>query len=156
MSNASGNPFDFSKLFGGHDPKTYWEQMQSAMQAFQLPAAVNSNLMASQKKSIDTLVGANQAAIAGLQEMIQRQSEMLRLVVMAATEVAGNTVGVQDAQAVAKKQAELVQLACDKALKVSTEISDLVKKNQAELSEMTNRRMDEGLKEIKDALDQAK
>ncbi|MCP3870175.1 MAG: phasin family protein [Gammaproteobacteria bacterium] len=152
MSIQTPNPFDFAGLFKNYDPQAFLKQIQNGFSAYQLPNLDTSALMESQKKNVEALVAANQAAFSGTQELLKQQGEMMQQAITDATEAANALAGSSNPKDLAAKQAELVQAAFEKALANSTELSELVKKNQDEVSGMVNQRVSESLKEIKDAI----
>jgi len=77
---------------------------------------------------------------------------MLQQAISDATEAAGDLAGTSSPKALAEKQAELVQAAFEKALANSAELSEMVKKNQDEISQLVNARVSENLKEIKETI----
>ena len=152
MSYQTNNPFDFSIFFRSFDPQAVFKQLQSGFTAYQIPNLDTSALMESQKKNVDALIAANQAAITGTQELLRQQGEMLQQALTDATEAANSLAGTSDPKVLAEKQMELVQAAFEKALANSTKLSELVKKNQDEISGTVNQRVAEGLQEIKEAI----
>ena len=152
MNYQTKNPFDFSSFFSSYDPQAFIKQLQSGFSAYQIPNVDTSALIESQKKNVDALIAANKAAIMGTQELLRQQGEMLQQAIKDATEAATALAGSSSPKALAEKQAELVQAAFEKALANSTKISELVKKNQDEISNVVNQRVSEGLQEVKEAI----
>jgi phasin family protein len=152
MNFQTNNPFDFSSMFGNYDPQAFFKQLQSGFSAYQIPNLDTSALMESQKKNVDALIAANTAAFMGSQELLKKQGEMLQQAVADATEAATALVGTSNPKDLAEKQAELVQAAFEKALANSTQLSELVKQKQDEISSMVNQRVSESLEEIKSAI----
>ena len=152
MSYQTNNPFDFSSLFKNYDPQAFLKQIQSGFSAYQIPNLDTSALIESQKKNVETLIAANQAAFTGTQELLRKQGEMLQQAMTDATEAATALAGSSTPQALAEKQTELVQAAFEKALANSTELSELVKSNQEEINTRVNQRVSEGLQEIKETI----
>jgi len=152
MSQQTNNPFDFSSLFSNYDPQAFLKQIQSGFSAYQIPNLDTPALIESQKKNVEALIAANQAAVTGTQELLRKQGEMLQQAMTDATEAATALAGSSSPQALAEKQTELVQAAFEKALANSTELSELVKNNQDEISNRVNQRVSEGLQEIKETI----
>ncbi len=152
MSDQTNNPFDFSSLYKNYDPQAFFKQIQSGFSAYQIPNLNTSAVIESQKKNVDALITANRAAFAGTQELFKQQGEMLQQAMKDATEAAAALTGSSSSTALAEKQTELVQAAFEKALANSTKLSELVKKNQDEISNMVNQRVAESLQEIKEAI----
>ena len=152
MNYQTNNPFDFSSLFMSYDPQAFFKQLQSGFSAYQIPNLDTSALIESQKKNVDALIEANKAAFMGTQELLRQQGEMLQQAMKDATEAATALAGSSSPKVLAEKQTELVQAAFEKALANSTELSELVKKNQDEINNMVNQRVAEGLQEIKETI----
>ena len=152
MNYQTSNPFDFTHLFKNYDPQAFFRQIQSGFSAYQLPNLDTSALIESQKKNLDALAAANQAAFTGTQELLKKQGEMLQQAMTDAMEAATELAGSSSPKALAEKQTELVQAAFEKALANSTELSEMVKKNQEEINNLINQRVSESLKEIKDSI----
>lgn len=152
MNQQTNNPFDFSGLFGNYDPQAFFKQIQSGFSAYQIPNLDTSALIESQKKNVEALIEANTAAFMGSQELLRQQSEMLQQALADATEAATALAGSSNPKALAEKQTELVQAAFEKALANSTKLSEMVKKNQDEISTKVNQRVSENLEEIKEAI----
>ncbi|MCB1759440.1 MAG: TIGR01841 family phasin [Gammaproteobacteria bacterium] len=148
----ANNPFDFSGLLKSYDPQAFFKQMQGGFSAYQLPNFDNKAFLDSQKKNMEALVNANQAALAGTQELLKAQSEMLQQAMADATEAAKSLAGSSNPKELAEKQTDLLQAAVEKALANSTELGELVKNNQTEISKMINERFVESMKEIKEAI----
>lgn len=152
MSYQTSNPFDFTNLFQNYDPQAFFRQLQNGFSAYQLPNLDTSAMIESQKKNLDALVAANQAAFTGSQELLKKQGDMLQQAMTDAVEAATALAGSSNPKALAEKQTELVQAAFEKALANSTELSELVKKNQDEINNLINQRVSESLREIKDSI----
>ena len=148
----ANNPFDFSSLLKGYDPQAFFKQMQGGFSAYQLPNFDNKAFLESQKKNMEALVNANQAAMAGTQELFKAQSEMLQQAMADATEAAKELAGTSNPKELAEKQTDLVQTAVEKALANSTELGELVKHNQEEITKMINERFVASMQEIKEAI----
>ena len=156
MAASETKPFDFSSIIQNMDPQAFIKQMQTALSSFQLPNIDSSALMAAQKKNMETLAAANKAALAGTQELYKRQSEMLRQAMNDATEAAKALTKSGSAKEAAAKETELVQTAFEKALTNSTEISEIIKKNQDEVAKLVNQRVIDSLTEIKETINKMK
>ncbi len=155
MSN-SNTVFDFSKLFTQFDPKQYQEQLQSVFKAFQ-PANVDVKaLMEVQKANIEALTAANKLAVEGAQELFQLQTKLFQEAMQDATDAANALAKSHDPSEVAEQQTELMQQALEKTVRNSKEISELIRKNQSEVTAKVYQRVTENLAELKDSLAQKK
>ena len=152
MASQTDNPFDFTKLLQGYDPQEFLKQMQGGFSSYQVPNVNVDAFMESQKKNMEALVSANQAALAGTQELFKLQSEMFRQAMSDAADAAKSLASSSNPQELAEKQAELLQSAMEKALANSTELSELVKASQEEVAKQVNERFLASIQEIKDAI----
>ena len=152
MASQTNNPFDFTNLLKGYDPQEFFKQMQGGFSAYKLPNFDSGAMLESQKKNMEALVSANQAAFAGTQELLKCQSEMLQQAMADATDAAKGLASSSNPQDLAKKQAELVQSAVEKALANSAELTELVKSSQEAVAKQVNERFLASIQEIKDAI----
>ena len=147
------SPFDPSDLLKAYDPQAIMKQFQDAFSSFNLPNVDSKALVESQKKSIETLINANQAALTGTQELFKRQAEMMQQALSDATEAAKELAGVgADPKALVVKQTELIQTAFEKILANSHEISDMVKQKQEEVAQVVNKHVTERMGEVKETM----
>ena len=149
---AFNNPFDFMNNFNQYDPQTMMRQMQSAFGDYKIPNVDMEALAQSQQKNMEALMKANEAAVAGTQELLKRQAELFQEALKEASDASQNLPTGANPQEAAAKQVELVQAAVEQALKNSTEISEMVSKTQNEVAETVNARVTEGLKEVKEVV----
>ena len=149
---AFNNPFDFMNNFNQYDPQAMMRQMQSAFGDYKIPNVDMEALAKSQQKNMEALMKANEAAVAGTQELLKRQAELFQEALKEASDATQDLPTGANPQEAAAKQVELVQAAVEQALKNSTEISEMVSKTQNEVAETVNARVTEGLKEVKDVV----
>ena len=152
MASQTNNPFDFISLLKGYDPQAFLKQMQGGFDSYQLPNLDSGAFLESQRKNMEALVNANQAAFAGTQELFKCQSEMLQQAMADATESAKELASSSNPQDLAEKQAELLQSAMEKALANSAELTELVKSSQEEVAKQVNERFLASTQELKDAI----
>ncbi|MCP5417158.1 MAG: TIGR01841 family phasin [Chromatiaceae bacterium] len=152
MTSQKNNPFDFTSLLKSYDPQAFVKQMQGAFSAYQLPNFDSAAFLESQKKNMEALVSANQAAFSGTQELLKCQSEMLQQAMADATEAAKGLASSANPKDLAEKQAELIHSAVEKALANSAELSELVKSSQEAVMKQVNERFLASIKEIKEAI----
>ena len=147
------NPLDLSALLKSYDPQAIMQKFQDALGGVNIPNVDSKALLQSQQKNLETLINANQAALTGTQELFKRQAEMLQQAVSDATEAAKDVAGVgADPKALIAKQTEMIQIAFEKTLANSHEISNLVKEKQEEVAQVVNKRVSESLGEVKEAI----
>ncbi len=151
MSNSS-NIFDFSKLFTQFDPAQYQQQLLDVFKAFQ-PANVDAKaLMDLQKANVEALTAANKLAMEGAQELLKLQTRLFQEAMQGATEAASDLAKSNDPKEVATKQTELMQQVIERTVQNSNEISELIRKNQSEVTAKVYERVTENLAELKDSL----
>ncbi|MCU7890398.1 MAG: phasin family protein [Candidatus Thiodiazotropha sp. (ex Ustalcina ferruginea)] len=146
------NPFDFTNLLKAYDPQAFLKQLQGGFSSYQLPNIDSDSFMESQKKNLETLMAANQAALSGTQELLRYQSEIMKQAMADATEAANSLASSTSPQEIAEKQTELVRAAFEKAVSNSTELSELIKTNQEQITALVNERFTDALKEVKDSI----
>jgi phasin family protein len=146
------NPFDFTSLLKAYDPQAFLKQMQGGFSSYQLPNIDSDSFMESQKKNLETLMAANQAALSGTQELLRCQSEIMKQAMADASEAAKSLASSTSPTEIAEKQTELVRAAFEKAVANSTELSELIKTNQEQVTALVNERFADALKEVKDSI----
>ncbi len=126
--------FDITKMLG--DVKIPGFDMQAAMDA--------------QRKNIEALTAANQAAVQGMQAVAQRQAEILSQAMSEVSTVAQQLAGsASNPQEMTTKQAELVRKAFEQALSNARELAEMVSKSNTEAFAIINKRVTESLQELK-------
>ena len=134
FANVDFSKFDFSKAFG--DVK---------IPGFDLEAA-----MAAQRKNIEALNAANQAAVQGMQAVAQRQAEILSQAVNEISVVAQQLASASgNPQELTTKQAEVARKAFEQALANARELAEIVSKSNTEAFAIINKRVTESLQELK-------
>ncbi|MBK8183523.1 MAG: phasin family protein [Candidatus Competibacteraceae bacterium] len=134
FSKFDFSKFDFSKAFG--DVK---------IPGFDLEAA-----MAAQRKNIEALNAANQAAVQGMQAVAQRQAEILSQAVNEISVVAQQLASASgNPQELTTKQAEVARKAFEQALANARELAEIVSKSNTEAFAIINKRVTESLQELK-------
>ena len=126
--------FDITKMLG--DVKIPGFDMQAAMDA--------------QRKNIEALTAANQAAVQGMQAVAQRQAEILSQSMNEVSSIAQQLAGsASNPQEMTTKQAELVRKAFEQALSNARELAEMVSKSNTEAFANINKRVTESLQELK-------
>ena len=126
--------FDFNKMFGG----------------FKLPVPDVETLMASQRKNVEALTEANRTVVAGMQAIMRRQGEILSETMSTATSAVQELTGITSAQEFTAKQVDLTKTAFEKAFANIHELADAVVKSADEALDIINKRIAEGLDEVKE------
>jgi phasin family protein len=136
MLNGKNSFFDFD--------------MTKAFAAFQIPGFDIETVMASQRKNLEALTQANQLAVEGVQAVARRHAEITRQVVDEASALLrdfAQPVGPEERIA---RQAEFAKSTFEKTLANARELTDLAAKANSEAFAVINKRVAEGLDEIRD------
>ena len=117
---------------------------------FKLPGVDVGALLESRRKDIEAIVEANTTALAGVQSLAQKQSEILRTTL---TEVQSlvNRVAQSGAQPAANT-GEVVQQALHKALADMQELADTAYRAQSDSFAVVTKRVAEHVEELKTLL----
>ncbi len=125
--------FDFQSLFGNAN-----------MPGFDVEA-----VLAAQKKNVEAVIGANQIVAEGYQAVAKRQAELAQATLKdTQARVTEMMSGASPEERMAK-QAELVKFSIEQASQSMYEVSEVLRKSQAEAFALIKRRMDESVEEIK-------
>lgn len=147
---STPNPFNpFANFdFGKFDLAKF--DMTKMLGDVKIPGFDMEAIMTAQRKNIEALTAANQAAVQGMQAVAQRQAEILS---QAMTEVSSVAQQLSSAASNPKdmtaKQAELVRKAFEQALANMRELAEMVSKSNTEAFAIINKRVTESLQELK-------
>lgn len=114
---------------------------------FQIPGVDVNKLMEAQRDNIKALQEANQTAFAGWQNLMTRQTELLREAFESWQAAVGDTVKAPPAE-MAQKQIEHGQKAVEKALANMRELAEMAIKSQSDAADVIRKRFEAGLKEL--------
>ncbi len=114
-----------------------------------IPGVDLQAILASQQKNLNALAEANRAALAGAQAIAQKQAEHIRQAVTEAAEAAKAATTSPAAKEFATHQVELTKQALDKAVSHLQEVADIAAKAHAQVTETVNKRVAEGLEELR-------
>ena len=131
------NPFfdlDVNKLFGD----------------FRVPSLDVEAVVASQRKNIEALTQANQLAVEGVQAVARRQVEIARQAIEEFSAMVQGFTQPGTPEERLAKQAELAKVALERGLSNARELTELVTKANTEAFNVINKRVTEGLDEIRD------
>jgi len=141
--------FDVTKMMADFDPSKMADEFTKFAGNYKMPAFDVESIMASQRKNIEALTAANKAAVEGMQKVSTRQAAILQETLDEATKSFADFGKSSDPSAAAAKQAELYQVAFEKALANMSELADMVTKSSSEATTVVNQRISESLEEIK-------
>jgi len=141
--------FDVTKMMADFDPSKMADEFTKFAGNYKMPTFDVESVMATQRKNIEALTAANKAAVEGMQKVSSRQAAILQETMDEATKGFANFGKSNDPSAAATKQAELFQVAFEKALTNMSELADMVTKSSKEATTVVNQRISESLEEIK-------
>ena len=128
----------------GFDPSKFaFPDIGKMMEQFKAPGIDVGKIVEAQKKDIEALTQANQAAYAGVQDLAKRQAEILQET-MAEWQAALSRMGSGDTSA----QAELAQKALGKAVNNMREMAEVAAKSQTQAWEVIQKRFRENLADM--------
>ena len=114
---------------------------------FQIPGVDVSKLIEGQRENIKVLQEANQTALQGWQNLMTRQTELMREAFEAWQASVSETVKSPPGE-MAQKQIEHGQKAIEKALSNMRELAEMAVKSQSDAADVIRKRFEAGLKEI--------
>ena len=127
MADKGMFPFDaqhFADMFKMPDMSKMGD-MSKWFDGMKMPGFDPASIMDSQKKNMEALVAANQAAAAGYQDFVKKQMAIFEETMQAAQEQMGH-MGESMTPEGATKNAELYKAAFDKALANMTELAEAI------------------------------
>jgi len=145
MAKQTKNPFldwDMTKL----------TDMQKLSEQFAVPGVDAKVLVEAQRKNIEALTAANRAAYEGAQAIAQRQAEIMRELSGEAVKATRELSSATTPQDQIAKQAELIKQTYEAAVANFRELSEMNSKSNAAIVELLNKRVSEGLDEMKKAV----
>ena len=135
----------------GFDPsRNPFPDIAKLMEQFKVPGVDVSKIVEAQRKDIEALTQANQAAYAGVQELARRQTEILQET-MAQWQGAMSQAAGGDSANMAK-QAEMAQQAFGKAFTNMRELAEMAQKSQTQAWEVIQKRFQENLAEFRNLM----
>ncbi len=147
MANNPFNPFaamDFSKF----DLSKF--DMTKMLGDVKIPGFDMQAVMDAQRKNIEALTAANQAAVQGMQAVAQRQAEILSQTINEVSTIAQQLANAStNPQELTTKQAEIARKAFEQALANARELAEIVSKSNTEAFAIINKRVTESLQELK-------
>jgi phasin family protein len=114
---------------------------------FLVPGVDVSKLIEGQRENIKALQEANQTALQGWQNLMTRQTELMRESFEAWQASISDTVKSPPGE-MAQKQVEYGQKAFEKALSNMRELAEMAIKSQSDAADVIRKRFEAGLKEI--------
>jgi len=131
----------------GFDPSKFsFPDINKLMEQFKVPGIDVNKIVEAQRKDIEALTAANQAAYDGVQELAKRQAEILQET-MAEWQAAMTRLGSGGTPNPAM-QAELAQKALGKAVNNMREMAEVAAKSQTQAWEVIQKRFRENLADM--------
>jgi phasin family protein len=149
MADKGMFPFDpqqFAEMFKMPDMSKMGD-MSKWFDGMKMPGFDPSSMMDAQKKNMEALMAANQAAAAGYQDFFKKQMAIFEETMQAAQEQLGH-MGDGMSPDGAAKQAEVYKVAMDKALANMTELAEAIKKSNEEVFAIMSARVKESIEEL--------
>jgi len=124
--------------------------LTKVMADFRVPTLDVDAMVASQRKTIEALTQANQVAVEGVQAVARRQVEMARQTIEDLTGLFREIAQPGTPEEKLAKQAEAAKNALEKGIANARELAELVAKANTEAFDVLNKRVAEGLDEVRD------
>ncbi|HSK41094.1 MAG TPA: phasin family protein [Arenibaculum sp.] len=123
---------------------------------FKLPGVDVEQVMTSQRKNIEALTAANQLALEGYQAILRRQGEILRQAIEQTNTMISELMAVGTPEEKVARNADMVKVAFEKTLANTRELAEMAAKSNGEAADVLNRRVSEGLEELKGVIQKAR
>jgi phasin family protein len=147
---------DFTKMYADFDPAKMSDQIMKTMKGGSMEAIDINAMMDIQRKNLEALNKASQAAIEGVQAVAQKQAELFKAAFDQATSAAESLGKVSSPQDLATKELELCKAAFETSLANSKKVTDVVTKANDAAVKVLNTRIAEALDEMKGQMTKTK
>ncbi len=141
---STPNPFEMFNKFNVNPA-----EITKALESMKLPGVNVEALLSSQQKNIEALNAANRVAIEGIQNLGQRQAEILRLAMEEAAKAAQDVATVGQPQDIPAKQAEIAKAAFEKGLANMQELAEMAARANSDTLAVVNKRFAESFDDFK-------
>ncbi len=141
---STPNPFEMFNKFNVNPA-----EITKALESMKIPGVNVDALLSSQQKNIEALNAANRVAIEGIQNLGQRQAEILRLAMEEAAKAAQDVATVGQPQEIPAKQAEIAKAAFEKGLANMQELAELAARANSDTLAVVNKRFAESFDDFK-------
>ncbi|HEY6599104.1 MAG TPA: phasin family protein [Pseudomonadales bacterium] len=131
------------------DSKNAWPNLDvgELLKQFQLPGVDVGKLIDGQRENIKALQEANDTALKGWQNLMARQTELMREAFESWQSSLSDSAKTPPAE-LAQQQMERGQKAVEKALANMRELAEMAIKSQTDAAEIIRKRFEAGLKEL--------
>jgi len=142
---------DMSKVMTVFDPSEMLDELGKAFGSVELPGVNLSAVLETQRKNVEALTEANRRAFQTAQAMLDRQMEMLKEAMAEASEALSDLSATKSPSKAAAKQGELMKQLMEQALSNLREMTEFVAKANADALKTIRKRVEESIKEIRQA-----
>ncbi|MGE0716123.1 MAG: phasin family protein [Alphaproteobacteria bacterium] len=122
---------------------------------FKIPGVDTDAMMAAQRRNVEALAKANQLAAEGMQAVMKRQAEIVRQSMEEATRAMGALSQAGGPEQRMARQAEIAKTAFEAAIANMREIAELMARANKDTFDVINKRVAEGLDEVRSLMAQA-
>jgi phasin family protein len=131
------------------DTYSFTEMLRKAALDLGLPKLDIDKLVEAQRKNLDALGQATQAAVGGAESLIGKQREALEAGLRAASDLARNYKPSGSPAEVLAKQTEFTKKAFDVTIQNARDVADITKKSTSDVAQIIRDRLEANLAEIK-------
>lgn len=142
---------DMSKVMTVFDPSQMMEELRKALSGGDLSGVDLSSVLETQRRNVEALTQANQRAFETAQAMLDRQMEMLKEAMAEAVGALSDLSAAKSPTKAATKQGQLLKQLMEGALANLREMTDFVTKANADALKTIRKRVEESMKEIREA-----
>ncbi len=147
---------DFTKIYADFDPAKMSDQVMKAMKGGSMEAIDVNAVMDIQRKNLEALNKASQAAFEGVQAAAQKQAELFKAAFDQASTAAESLGKVSSPQDLVTKELDLCKAAFESSLANSKKVTDVVTKANDAAVKVINTRIAEAFDEMKGQMSKAK
>lgn len=140
---------DYGKILTALTPTDMMDQFGKIFSRIHLPGVDLDTVIDAQRKNIEALSDANEAAFGGARDLTRRQMEIFRETIDEAAKAIQDMKATPSAKDLPAKQAKVLQQAVEKALANMRELAEMATKSRQEAIEIVKARSSESLEELK-------
>ncbi|MEQ8227414.1 MAG: phasin family protein [Rhodospirillales bacterium] len=140
---------DFTKIYADFDPAKMSDQVMKAMQGSPIESMDVNAVLDIQRKNMEALNKASQAAFEGAQAVAQKQAEVFKAAFDQATSAADTLGKASTPQDLAAKELDLCKTAFETSLANTKKVTDMVTKANDAAVKVINTRIAEAFEEVK-------
>ncbi len=141
---STPNPFEMFSKFNVNPA-----DITKTLENMKIPGVNVEVLLSSQQKNIEALNAANRVAIERIQNLGQRQAEILRVAMEEASKAAQEVASISQPQELPAKQAEIAKAAFEKGLANMQELAEMAARANSDTLEVVNKRVAESFDDFK-------